>query len=430
VSRPSQWALLGIILLGILFTIPTFTSAAEQPPFTTANGTWAIATNLIEGRGYSACESAYFPFCGPSNQTTAMREPLPVFLMSLAMRIFPSAYSGLIIQSLLYLGTAVVIHVTLRKRDGRVAVLAALLWITSIAVIREIENDTGDLSAAFFLALGLLYFFRGNEEKRSKNWILAGLFMGLASLSRTVLLGVSLGLGGIAFLLSLKELRAWKSQLLPALGFLFAIGLVASPWIIRNELAFGQPVIGSTLTGYNIYRMNYFIANDSYSPHYVGGREGLTAIQKLVTASPLSGLENEAQMQDVYMRAGLQIIAQHPLQYIGLSLYRFLPLWFDTGVNASYNVKPRLLDYVLILQQVFLLVTVTLSIIKNWKVYWPLIVILILSSGAYMAIGAQVRYLVDFMPPVVLLASQGVSEWGWIKSSKTISQIAPLSSGK
>ena len=33
---------------------------------------------MSRGEGYISCKTNYFPFCGPDNQVTAMREPLPV----------------------------------------------------------------------------------------------------------------------------------------------------------------------------------------------------------------------------------------------------------------------------------------------------------------------------------------------------------------
>ena len=38
------------------------------------------------------------------------------------------------------------------------ALLASFLWVISIPVLREVVNDSGELTAAFFLSLGLLFF--------------------------------------------------------------------------------------------------------------------------------------------------------------------------------------------------------------------------------------------------------------------------------
>src|SRR5207237_1049283 len=43
---------------------------------------WPIIDNVEDGRRYNACLTDYFPFCGPTNQVTAAREPLPVLLFA------------------------------------------------------------------------------------------------------------------------------------------------------------------------------------------------------------------------------------------------------------------------------------------------------------------------------------------------------------
>jgi 4-amino-4-deoxy-L-arabinose transferase-like glycosyltransferase len=344
-----------------------------------------------------------------------MREPIPVFLMTIAMLVYPSVQSGLFVQSILFLGTALVIYAILQNYDRRMALLAALLWVISIPVFTQIGDDTGELAAAFFLSLGLFFFMKGiREPDKLRSWIVSGIFMGLASLSRTVLFGTSLGLSFFLFVFSLYNGRKtfpkkWRNQVAPAFLFLTTLVLLYTPWVVRNRLVFGSPVIGSTLTGYNVYRMNSIVADEFFFPHYVGSKDGYTMMMQLVRDSNLSGVENEAQMQSLYMKAGFKIVFQHPVQYTRLALYRFLSLWFNASVDAAYGLKPGFLDLITTIEQGLLLIAVVIGIAKNRKETWPFIVILTLGSSAYMAIDAQLRYLVDFMPVIVILAASALT---------------------
>jgi hypothetical protein len=404
VKRNTPQLLVGLIAFAIVLIFAYYIYHAVPVPFTRTDGTWTIATNLVNGRGYTACSEDYFPFCAHTNQVTAMREPIPVLLMVAAMLVYPSQISGMIMLSLLYLGTLLVIFAIFRNVDRRPAFLAAFLWATSIPVLSEIGNDTGDLAAAFFLAVAIFFFQRARDTQKRKYWVLAGLFMGFTALSRTIFIGIGLGLAiGLFCERLISALTDKKLQILPVGLFLVSMGLVVAPWIIRNDLVFGTPVIGSTLTGYNIFRMNYIVANSPFSPHYVGPQEAYPVLMNLIHQSSLLGLENEAQMQAFYMKAGLEIIFQHPLQYIELSLYRFLPLCFNTGVGAAYGKNLRWVDYAAILQQVLLLVGLAVGAIRSRKENWPWILALILGCGAYMAVDAQLRYLVDFMPIIIIL---------------------------
>lgn len=407
VAFHSKWILAGLSLLAFLVIRYMF-SYYSDIVFQDKSGSWAIANNLVEGKGYSACASNYFPFCSPDNQATAMREPMPVFLMVIATLIHPSTSSGMTAQAILFFATMLAIYMSFRKYDQRVAILAAFIWVVSKPVFAEIGDDTGELTSALFLALGFLFFIRGMDAPNNKrDWILSGLFMGLSALSRTVLLGTSLILGFSLLIISIYN-KTQRPLLKPSFIFLTTFLLVYSPWAIRNYVVFGTPMMGSTLTGYNIYRMNRLVMEELFTPHYVGSDEGHQTLTQLIDSSYLTGTENEAQMQSVYMKAGLKIISEHPVQYAELVMYRFLPLWFNSSVDAAYGNKLSVFDYLAMIQQSLLLVAVIIGAFRNWKRLWPFILVLIAGCGAYMAVDAQLRYLVDLMPALAIISASSL----------------------
>lgn len=408
VEKSSSLWLAGIMVIAFVIAAHTFLTHEEASTFTTNNGTWNIASNLMNGKGYSACDSNYFPFCSSTNQVTAMREPIPVLLMALSRFIYPDEDSGLVVQIMLYFGTLLAIYWILKKEDIRLALIASFLWTVSIPVISEMGDDTGNLTAAFFFAIGMNYFLKGWNEKKLSLFLLSGLFMGITALSRSVHFGIAIGLG--LFLMGIHIIAKNKKLAIQSLLFLGVVALVISPWMIRNEIVFGSPVFGTTLTGYNLYRMNFYLGNEPFQPHYVGATESSQAVQKLIEGSSLTGTENEIQMNDFYMEAGKTIILQYPLRYIGLSLYRFLILWFNISFHKSYDMEILFRDYVAIIQSLILLVAGLIGSAKKYKEYWPLTLSIVLGCGAYMAIGAaQMRYLVDFMPGLVILSTFSIS---------------------
>ena len=75
------YALGGITVLAVIVSLVLNRNAIPPSQNAGENDTWwAIALNLAHGGGYSLCLERYFPFCGTSNQATAMREPFPVLL--------------------------------------------------------------------------------------------------------------------------------------------------------------------------------------------------------------------------------------------------------------------------------------------------------------------------------------------------------------
>src|SRR5271157_3588187 len=246
---------------------------------------WSLAQNLVKGKGLTACNNDYFPFCKNTSQLTAMRGPIPILLFATAMLISSSPLSGVVIEVLLYLGTLLLIYATLKQFDNRAALLGALIWAICLPALRQMADDHGEMSAAFFISLGMLFLQKGITDRRMRNWIFSGLSFGLAALCLPVFLGVAIGLGiGSSLFVTLKlgERRFTLQRLKLGLVFIFATILVVIPWVIRNQIAFGKPVFGTTLIGYNLYRHNSIIEAPNFQPHYVGPTEDRKSVKTLI----------------------------------------------------------------------------------------------------------------------------------------------------
>jgi hypothetical protein len=193
----------------------------------------------------------------------------------------------------------------------------------------------------------------------------------------------------------------------PLIVFLIPAMLV-TPWFVRNIVVFGKPVIGSTLVGYNMYRQNYMLGNDNYF-RFVGPNEASQAIIALVKHNPnLLGTENEAQMDVFYRSEALKIVASHPVQYVFLSAYRFLLLWFNLGVAEAYGRAPAFTFYMIVMLQGLLLATALLgSWVTGWR-SWPFWLIITVVFASYMAIISELRYLILVMPLIISLSAVGV----------------------
>jgi hypothetical protein len=183
--------------------------------------------------------------------------------------------------------------------------------------------------------------------------------------------------------------------------------LFMAPWLIRNQLVLGRPVLGSSLIGYNLYRHNYMIDTSDYFRH-VGGKEALAATQALLSRrTDLVGVENEAQMDLIYRDEAVQRIRAHPLRYALLSAYRFLPLWFNWGYPEAYGKDPSRTDYAIMVFQGFLLILALLGLYRTrWRT-WPLWGSILAVSLIYMAVDSRLLYLTPVMPLVISLSAGG-----------------------
>jgi 4-amino-4-deoxy-L-arabinose transferase-like glycosyltransferase len=404
--------LLAILVLAIILSLVVNLESLPPAPNAGANDSWwAIALNVVHGQGYSLCLTRYFPFCGPSSQVTAAREPLPVLLFAgVAFLSKGSLWAATIVEWIIDLAVLIVIYLLTREWAGtRAALLAAFLWAIYIPAIELIPQVSGDLLAALLVGLGILFTLRARRSGRLRDWSVAGASLGLAVISRSgTLVIAAVVIAGILLEGWRERLGVWKT-VTPALILSSLVVLIMSPWLIRNEVAFGRPILGSSLVGYNLYRHNYFL--ETRAPfHYVGGREGLAAIDSLVARrTDLRGTENEAQMDAVYRGEALKIIAAHPVRYALLSAYRVLPLWFNWGYFESYGVSTSREDHFIMLFQALLLLLAFLGLRGNIRRTWPLWGSILAISLIYMAVDSQLLYLMPVMPLAISLSAAGAS---------------------
>lgn len=401
---------LGVILvLGVLLSVIEIASHPVSMKSGETDSWWPIALNLMHGHGYSLCLPQYFPFCGLSNQATAMREPAPVFLFTVAAWLGnESLFAAALVETLVYLAIIVSIYLLTREwAEARSAVIASLLWTIYLPALELIPQASGDLFAAFCVSLGILFFLQARKSQRALHWTIAAIFLGVAVLSRSATL-VIVGLLILGQTLEgLRQRRQFIHVIRPALVLTSLVIVIMAPWLIRNKIALGRTIIGSSLTGYNLYRHNYMIEKDHYL-RYVGPEEGAQAIENLISQrSDLHGDENEAQMDLIYRDAALQIIKSHPAQYILVSAYRVLPLWFDWKIAEAYGHPTNHYGYTIMILQALLLVLALLGLHENIGQTWPLWASILGISLAYMAVDARLLYVMPIMPLVISLSAVG-----------------------
>lgn len=399
-----------IFLLGILISAAVMINHPPSLKYGETDSWWMISLNLIHGQGYSLCLDQYFPFCGPSNQATAMREPVPVLLFALVARIGnESLGAAVVFEAMVYLLTILAVYCLTREWAGaRSAVMAAFLWAIYLPATELIPQVSGDLLAALFTTIGIFFALRARKTQRTLDWSYTGIGLGLAILSRSATLVIALLVIAGQTVESWHQYRDLRRAVRPAILLSGLILLTMAPWLMRNEVSLGRPIVGSSLIGYNLYRHNYML-NKSHYFRYVGPEEGYQAIKDLITRQPgLRGDENEAQMDLIYRTAALQIIKSHPVQYIQLSAYRFFPLWLDWGMAEAYGRPTNRYDVLIMFLQGILLSLAVLGTKKSVRLTWPLCGSILLMSLVYMAVDARLLYLMPVTPLVISLSAVGI----------------------
>lgn len=373
---------------------------------------WEIAYNVENGEGYKACNNSYIPNCAITEQYTAMREPLPILLFALVGKISNnSLFSLLLLIIIFYLVIFLGVFLLGNNLGGaEVGLLSLFLWTFYVPQERIENRLTGDLLSGAFVTLGFVIFTQAVRKNRLRDWLGFGFVMGLAVLSRSALLivAVTLVFGYIIYFRdpSLK----FKSVVGKGLLSLVILGVTLSPWVVRNYIVFRQPVIGTTLIGYNLYRHNAIVATDAPS-HYVGPEEARQQIQALISRHPeLQTPIDEAKVDAIFREEAVKLILENPVSYVRLVLYRFLPLWFNIGIREQYNDQMSALDYLVVLQQLFLLVVFVLGLWRGNKLLRLFGLSFLAYSMSYLTVGSQLRYLIPLMPIVIVISSIGIAE--------------------
>ncbi len=410
----SQHTALGLtILIALTLLVGAYRLSFDAPDFGKGETTswWGITLNLTRGFGYSLCNQYYFPFCSASASATAMREPAPILLFAGVAKLFnESLLAAGVTELLLLIGVMVTLFFLTREwtKSTSAGFLSAIIWILYPRAMPLISQVSGDLLAGLAVTFGILFTVRAYTSDHIRDWLLAGLGLGIAAMSRSAMLVVAVTIAGglvIERWNVRKNLREWMR---PTILILAAILIIITPWVIRTKLVFGRPLIGSSLVGYNIYRHNYMLGTNDYFRN-VGNDEGWAAIQALVARrTDLLGTENEAQMDLVYRDEGLKIIKANPVHYALLSGYRFFMLWFDWRVSEAFGYSMGLSEYAIVLLQLTLLVFAFKGLRNHLRGTWPLWASLIMVTVSYMAVNSRMHYIIPLMPLVISLAAGSV----------------------
>jgi Dolichyl-phosphate-mannose-protein mannosyltransferase len=402
----------GVLALALLTLIFDLAVIRAFPPAADRGETrdlWPVVLNVAHGQGMVGCTPKWFPGCGPTNQVTAMHEPVPVLVFAgVAALAHDSLNVVALVQVIVSVLTVVGVTLLTRQMAGPMtALVAGAVWAVYLPAVRLVPQVAGDLLAGLGLTWGLLAFVYAQRTDRRLAWLAVGVCLGLGALSRSVVMVVAPTLV-IALLLvppSPTRSRGWSVR--RGALVLAACAVVQLPWAVRNEIALGRPVLGSTLVGYNLFREAQALDSPDYM-RYVTADEGLEAIQDLFAARPELAGANEAQVESVYRQEALPIIAAHPLRFTALTGGRFLMLWFNWRVGGS-DIDAKLngaMGYFPDVQQVVLFAGGLLGLfVLPWRRSWPLVATIGVWCLAHMAVHAQQRYIVPMMPLVVASAA-------------------------
>jgi hypothetical protein len=250
----------------------------------------------------------------------------------------------------------------------------------------------------FFILLLTSFFFllRSKEQPRTTNYLLAGLFLALTALTRSVILLFA----GLAILWMWFFLGQKRGAILTALMFIATI----SPWVIRNSLLHHKLTGIETSMGYNLYLGYHPQGNGSF----VFG-----------PSLDLLTILDDAERDRIGTQKALEFIRAQPERLIPLAVNRLgfffglekrVLMYFYSNNIVGYIPLPLLLLILAILLLPFVILSISAALglaFLRWCPEHILLGLLFISYAApHIFILSEDRFHLALVPYVGILAAQ------------------------
>src|SRR5688572_18582636 len=199
----------------------------------------------------------------------------------------------------------------------------------------------------FFILLLISFFFllRSKEQPRSINDLLAGFFLALTALTRSVILPFA----GLAILWMWFFLGQKRGTILTAIVFMLTI----SPWVIRNSLLHHKLTGIETSMGYNLYL--------GYHPQGNGSFLFGPSLDLLVILDDAERDRIGTQKATEFIRAQPERIIPLAVNRLGFffGLEKRVLMYFYSNNVIGYIPLPLLLTILAILLQPFVIISIS-----------------------------------------------------------------------
>ena len=336
---------------------------------------------------------------------TAARSPLPILMYAGALSILGSHwYYPLLLLAWCMSGVVAIAAYWVAVRasgDEWLGVWTGVVfafYLSEMFITTTYSMASEPLFGAL-LAVYVVLVIRAVDRPGLGVAVAAGAMLGLATLTRpTVLWLPVVSIGWILF-------RLKQRGMVMSVVFALAFVAVQIPWVVRNYRVFGEPLVTTTLGGFNIYRHNGMIEEGKYHTGY-SHPEMAQKVQKLTDATgrPLASF-SETELDKLLKAEGTRIIRTYPWRYLKLSAMRVVWVWYNENSGRGLYAVMNFLVYLCALGGLLY------ALRSREPVYLLLLAHIAYFVGVHAALNVQYRFICPIMPYMILLAVLPVYAW-------------------
>ena len=420
-ARNPTWGLVFLLLAALVLRLAMI---GDQPAELTQDrdAYLGIATSLLERRGYSSPDST---------QPTAFRPPVYPLLLAFGILVFPVpvAVGGInVIAGLL------TVWLTERLGNclglGRYRFIAAGLVAIDPLLLRYTVQPMTESLCTFLAALLLWSLVTVSTSPCANSWYQrfgCGFAFGLLVLCRPTFWPLAVFFcwnGGVAFgqLFWQQDRRARMKVLLSMLSCPLGTLLVVAPWLIRNWLVLGVPILTTTHGGYTLLLSNnpVFYQEVVQRPWgTVWQLESLTNWQSEMESQiqhQLGSDASEVARDRWYVAQARQSIAATPRLFAGATLHRIRSLWntVPQGEAAEQTASATVIAvgwYYSLVLTVGLLGMVLVAWQDRRHAWLPLYALIATVQLAHLFYWTNARMRAPLTPALSLFAAVSVMPW-------------------
>ena len=242
--------LLALVSLGLVLRLLAVTLFAVEPTQDAAS-IEQLGRALAEGRGYALADGI---------PDTVLPPGAPALIGALYGIFGPSRLAVTVSQGLFDLGACMILWFWIRQRlSPRMALFTLAFAVTSLSAIGSARIPRGECLGTALLVVALVSFDL-SRTRTPLRWLAgAGIACGFLTLFRW---NFSLLPLVLAPFLAFRQIPP-RIRILSVAVFLTANAAIVAPWMLRNYLILGEPVL-STQTGITLYSSHFRAPGQPY----------------------------------------------------------------------------------------------------------------------------------------------------------------------